>query len=164
MCYKIVINLPSVYNKHTPNDTATKVIRHILETGWVYTGETVSFEKFGGNNFKSREMGIAFRTNEKALLMELVYPTSETRLPILSDYRKKPKLIWLDTGLVNFSSNIQQEVFSVQNIQDAWRGKIAEHIVAQELLTINNLVSAKRNYWRRNKEGSEAEVDFHLRI
>ena len=109
-------------------------------------------------------MGIAFRTNEKALLMELVYPTSETRLPILSDYRKKPKLIWLDTGLVNFSSNIQQEVFSVQNIQDAWRGKIAEHIVAQELLTINNLVSAKRNYGRRNKEGSEAEVDFHLRI
>ena len=48
----------------------------------------------------------------------------------------------------------------MQNIQDAWRGKIAEHIVAQELLTINNLVSAKPNYWRRNKEGSEAEVDF----
>ena len=41
-------------------------------------------------------MGIAFRTIEKALLMELVYPTSETRLPILSDYKKKTKLIWLD--------------------------------------------------------------------
>jgi uncharacterized protein len=64
------------------------VIRHILETGWVYAAETVSFEKFGGNNFKSREMGIVFRTIEKALLMELVYPTSETRLPILSDYKK----------------------------------------------------------------------------
>jgi uncharacterized protein len=38
--------------------------------------------------------------------------------------------------------------------------KIAEHIVAQELLTINNLVSAKRNYMRQNKEGSEAGVDF----
>ncbi|MDO9153482.1 MAG: AAA family ATPase [Paludibacter sp.] len=146
--------------KYALNDTATKVVRHILETGWAYAGETVSFEKFGGSNFKSREMGIAFRTIEKALLLELVYPTSETKLPILSDYRKKPKLIWLDTGLVNFASNIQQEVFSVQNIQDAWRGKIAEHIVAQELLTLNNFVSAKRNYWRRNKEGSDAEVDF----
>ena len=146
--------------KYAPNDTTTKVIRHILETGWAYAGETVSFEKFGGSNFKSREMGIAFRTIEKALLLELVYPTSETKLPILSDFRKKPKLIWLDTGLVNFASNIQQEVFSVQNIQDAWRGKIAEHIVAQELLSLSNLVSAKRNYWRRNKEGSDAEVDF----
>jgi predicted AAA+ superfamily ATPase len=146
--------------KYAPNDTATNVIRHILEIGWAYAGETVSFEKFGGSNFKSREMGIAFRTIEKALLLELVYPTSETKLPILPDYRKKPKLIWFDTGLVNFASNIQQEVFSVQNIQDAWRGKIAEHIVAQELLTLNNSVSAKRSYWRRNKEGSDAEVDF----
>ena len=146
--------------KYASNDTSTKVIRHILETGWAYAGETVSFEKFGGSNYKSREMGIAFRTIEKALLLELVYPTSETKLPILSDFRKKPKLIWLDTGLVNFAANIQKEVFSVQNIQDAWRGKIAEHIVAQELLIINSLISAKRSYWRRNKEGSDAEVDF----
>jgi len=146
--------------KYAPNDTTTKVIRHILQTGWAYACETISFEKFGGSNFKSREMGIAFRTTEKALLLELVYPTSETRLPVLPDYRKKPKLIWLDTGLVNFVSNIQKEVFSVKNIQDAWRGKIAEHIVGQELLTLNSLVSSKRSYWRRNKEGSDAEVDF----
>ena len=146
--------------KYAPNDTSTKVIRHILATAWAYAGETISFEKFGGSGFKSREMSIAFRIVEKALLLELVYPTSETRLPILTDYRKKPKLILLDTGLVNFAANIQQEVFSVQNIHDAWRGKIAEHIVAQELLMLNNQVSTKRSYWRRAKEGSDAEIDF----
>lgn len=146
--------------KYAPNDTATKVIRHILDTGWAYAGETISFEKFGGSSFKSREMGVAFRIIEKALLLELVYPTSETRLPILPDFRKKPKLIWLDTGLVNFASGIQTEVFMAQNIQDAWRGKIAEHSVAQELLTLSSFVSVKRSYWRRNKEGSDAEVDF----
>jgi predicted AAA+ superfamily ATPase len=148
--------------KYATNDTIAKVIRHILQVGWAYAAETISFEKFGGSNFKSREMGTAFRTIEKALLLELVYPTSETKLPILSDFRKKPKLIWLDTGLVNFGAKIQQEVFSVQNIQDAWRGKIAEHIVAQELFTLSTQVSAKRNFWRRDKEGSDAEVDFIL--
>lgn len=146
--------------KYASNDTIAKVIRHILQVGWSYAGEVISFERFGGSSFKSREIGIAFRLIEKALLMELVYPTSETKLPILSDFRRKPKLIWLDTGLVNFASKIQHEVFSVENIQDAWRGKIAEHIVAQELLTVNNLVSAKRNFWRRDKAGSDAEVDF----
>jgi predicted AAA+ superfamily ATPase len=146
--------------KYASNDTTAKVIRQILQTGWAYAGETISFEKFGGSNYKSREMGIAFRTIEKALLLELVYPTTVAKLPILSDYKKKPKLIWLDTGLVNFASKIQEEVFSVENIQDAWRGKIAEHIVAQELLALSSLVSSKRNYWRRNKEGSDAEVDF----
>lgn len=150
--------------KYAANDTIAKIIRHILQVGWAYAGETISFEKFGGSNFKSREMGTAFRTIEKAMLLELVYPTSETKLPILSDFRKKPKLIWLDTGLVNFASKIQQEVFSVQNIQDAWRGKIAEHIVAQELITLNTLVSTKRNFWRRDKEGSDAEVDFIIII
>ena len=148
--------------KYAANDTTAKVIRHILQVGWAYAAETISFEKFGGSNFKSSEMGTAFRTIEKALLLELVYPTSETKLPILSDFRKKPKLAWLDTGLVNFGAKIQQEVFSVQNIQDAWRGKIAEHIVAQELLTLSTQVSVKRNFWRRDKEGSDAEVDFIL--
>lgn len=146
--------------KYAPNDTATKAKRHILDTGWAYAGETISFEKFGDNSFKSREMGIAFRIIEKALLLELVYPTSETRLPVLSDFRKKPKLIWLYSGLVNYSSGIQTEVFMAQNIQDALRGKIAEHFVAQELLTLSSFVSAKRSYWRGNKEGSDAEVDF----
>lgn len=146
--------------KYASNDTIAKVIRHLLQVGWAYAGETISFEKFGGSSYKSREMGTAFRTIEKALLLELVYPTSETKLPVLSDYRKKPKLIWLDTGLVNYASKIQQEVFSVANIQDAWRGKIAEHIVSQELLALSSQVSAKRSYWRRNKEGSDAEIDF----
>lgn len=146
--------------KYAQNDTSAKVIRHILETGWGYAAETISFEKFGGSTYRSREMGSAFRTLEKALLVELVYPTSETRLPILPDYRKKPKIIWLDTGLVNYVAKIQKEVFSVSNIQDVWRGRIAEHIVAQELLTLDSRISVTRNYWRRNKDGSEAEVDF----
>jgi len=146
--------------KYALNDTSEKVIRHILKTGWGSAAETISFEKFGGSNYRSREMGTAFRILEKALLVELVYPTSETKLPILVDYRKKPKIIWLDTGLVNYVAKIQQEVFSAPNIQDVWRGRIAEHIVAQELLTLDTRISVTRNYWRRNKEGSEAEVDF----
>jgi predicted AAA+ superfamily ATPase len=94
------------------------------------------------------------------MLLDLVYPTSETQMPILQNLRKRPKLIWLDTGLVNFSAGIQKEVFSVSDIQDVWRGRIAEHIVAQELLAHSNSLFEKRIYWRRDKQGSEAEVDF----
>ena len=45
-------------------------------------------------------------------------------------------------------------------MQDVWRGRIAEHIVAQELLTLSDSLLAKRIYWRRDKQGSDAEVDF----
>lgn len=37
---------------------------------------------------------------------------------------------------------------------------MTEHIVGQELLAISNDVSAQRHYWRRDKAGSDAELDF----
>ena len=57
---------------------------------------------------------------------------------------------------------MQKEVFGATDILDAWRGKIAEQIVAQELLALDNRVSNQRNFWVRNKKDSDAEVDFVL--
>lgn len=146
--------------KYANSDTLSKVIRHIIDTAWGYAGEQISFENFGASRFKSREMSIAFKTIEKALLLELIYPIMETKFPLNQDFRKKPKLILLDVGLVNFAARLQEEVFLSKDIQDAWRGKIAEQVVAQELLALNFHVSERHYFWRRNKEGSQAEVDF----
>ena len=146
--------------KYASSDTLSKVIRHIIDTAWGYAGEQISFENFGASRFKSREMSIAFKTLEKALLLELTYPIMETKFPLNQDFRKKPKLILLDVGLVNFAARLQEEVFLSKDIQDAWRGKIAEQVVAQELTALNFHVSERHYFWRRNKEGSQAEVDF----
>jgi predicted AAA+ superfamily ATPase len=146
--------------KYTDNSSLVKIIRNILTVGWSSAAETITFENFGGLSVKSREMSLAFQTIQKAMLLELVYPTSGTQMPLVQNFRKQPKLIWLDTGLVNYFSGIQKEVFSAKDIQDVWRGRIAEHIVAQELLTLDNSVLTKRQYWRRDKAGSDAEVDF----
>jgi predicted AAA+ superfamily ATPase len=149
--------------KYTQNVNTLKVIRAILEEGWMQAGNTITFEKFAGTSFSSKEMSLAFQTIQKAMLLELVYPTSSTQMPLIPNFRKQPKLIWLDTGLVNYFSGIQQEIFSTKDIQDVWRGRIAEHIVAQELLTLDDSLLTKRQYWRRDKAGSEAEVDFVLK-
>ncbi len=146
--------------KYASSDTLSKVIRHIIDTAWGYAGEQISFENFGASRFKSREMSIAFKTLEKALLLELTYPIMETKFPLNQDFRKKPKLILLDVGLVNFAARLQEEVFLSKDIQDACRGKIAEQVVAQELTALNFHVSERHYFWRRNKEGSQAEVDF----
>ena len=53
-------------------------------------------------------------------------------------------------------------MFRVEDITDAWRGKVAEHIVGQELLSGNTDFSAKRSFWVRNAHSSEAEIDFIL--
>lgn len=148
--------------KYAKNETMTHVIRYILKEGWSYALQRITLGNFANSSYKSREMGEAFRTLEKTMLLELVYPAISTLLPAAPDLKRSPKLIWNDVGLVNYAANIQQEVFGSKDIIDAYRGKIAEQIVAQELLAYETRVTAQRAFWVREKKGSDAEVDFIL--
>ena len=107
-------------------------------------------------------MGEAFRTLEKTFILELCHPTTDCHVPVTKDLKRSPKLLWLDCGLVNYAANVQKEVFGAADISDVWRGKIAEQIVAQELLALDSRVSNQRNFWVRSKSDSDAEVDFIL--
>ena len=148
--------------KYARNETMSQTIRYILQSGWKFAAQRITLSSFGGSSYKSREMGKAFRTLEKTFLLELCHPTTDTLVPITKDLKRSPKLLWLDCGLVNYAANVQKEVFGAVDILDAWRGKIAEQIVAQELLALDNRVSNQRNFWIRNKKDSEAEIDFVL--
>lgn len=146
--------------KYKHSETSRNVLRYIISHGWDFASERITFERFGNSNYKSREVGDAFRTLQKAMLLELVYPTTETRLPIPQDLRKKPRLLWLDTGLVNYSAGIQSELFGKEDINDAWRGRIAEHIIGQEIIGQSYNFLERRNFWVREAKNSQAEVDF----
>jgi len=148
--------------KYAKNDTQKHIIRYILKEGWGYALQRITLGNFANSSYKAREMGEAFRTLEKTMLLELVYPTISTLLPASPALKRSPKLIWNDVGLVNYAANIQQEIFGSKNIIDAYRGKIAEQIVAQELIAYEMRVSAQRAFWVREKKGSDAEIDFIL--
>ncbi len=148
--------------KYSSNQTMTNVLKLLLSSGWKYAAEKIRFQGFADSPYRSREVGEAFRLLEKTMLIELVYPTKGFTAPILPDYKKAPKLIWLDTGLVNYVANIQKAIFGATDIFDAWRGRIAEHIAAQEILTSDDRVSFKRHYWVRDKKGASSELDFVL--
>ena len=150
--------------KYSHSDTMRNILRYILSSGWAYAAQRITFEKFGNSNYRSREMGEAFRMLEKAMLLELVYPTTSAVIPINPEPRRSPKLLWLDTGLVNYSAGLQKELFGVRDISDAWRGLIAEHIVGQELLAADNRFSHKRAFWVRDAAGSSSEVDYVVQI
>ena len=150
--------------KYSKGNTMIHVIRHILNNGWSYAAETITLACFGGSAYRSREVGGAFRTLEKTLLLELVYPSVSFEIPINGEIKRSPKLIWFDTGLVNYAAKIQKELFGASDIQDAWRGRIVEQIVAQELIANDYKVSSKRNFWVRDKKGTSAEVDFIIQF
>ncbi|MCL2148975.1 MAG: ATP-binding protein [Methanomassiliicoccaceae archaeon] len=146
--------------KYAKNDTMSQAIRYILRSGWNFAAERVTLGGFAGSSYKAREMGEAFRTLEKAFILELCYPVTDAVAPMSKDLKRPPKLLWLDCGLVNYAAKVQKEVFGATDITGAWRGKAAEQAVAQELLALDSRVSNQRDFWVRNEKGSGAEVDF----
>jgi predicted AAA+ superfamily ATPase len=111
--------------KYARNETMSQIIRYILQSGWKFAAERITLGGFAGSSYKSREMGEAFRTLEKAFVLELCYPTTDIFSPTTKDLKRSPKLLWLDCGLVNYVSNVQKEILGASDLCDAWRGKIA---------------------------------------
>lgn len=143
----------------TPQQVA--VLRHLLRHGWGYAGQTVSFARFGGSSYTSTAVHQAFELLEKAFIMSLDYPVTSVKAPLQEAFTRYPKLIWLDSGLVNFSAGIQVEYLTNTSIADVWRGHAAEQIVGQELRQpLDRTYSDMQCYWVRDKAGATAEVDF----
>ncbi len=149
--------------KYASKPKEQDAIRYILNYGWASAGHRIQFAKFTGATFKSAEASNAFRTLEKTLLLELVYPQMSASFPILPDLKKSPKLLWLDTGLVNYVAGMQEELLFTRDTDELWNGDIAEHIVGQELLGATVVFGEKRMFWVRDAKNSQAEVDFLIR-
>src|SRR3990167_2061351 len=146
--------------KYAPNKTMVHVIRHAIAHAPIASGERIHFHGFGQSNYKSREMGEALRTLEKAMLLKLIYPTVATNPPAEIDIRKSPRLLFLDVGLTNYIAGIQQYYFKVTDLNAIFLGKLLESLVGQELLTIYPEQINPLKFWVREKSQSQAEVDF----
>lgn len=145
--------------KYSSTETMGNILRHILNVGWLYAAKRISFEKFGNSLYRSREMGEAFRMLEKTMLLELSYPVTSVVVPFIPELKRSPKLLWIDTGIVNYVGGLQKELVNIKDISDVWMGHIAEQIIGQELVGDDNSFSRKRYFWV-NGTGSDAEVDF----
>ena len=146
--------------KYARNTTMLHVVRHAIKASFLEAGSIIKYIGFGNSNYASREMGEALRTLEKARLLYLVFPTVQTSIPYQKDIKKSPKLQVLDTGLFNYFSGIQKDIFNAEKVMDVYKGRVVEHIVGQELIANNNNLLEGLLFWVRNKKGSTAEVDF----
>lgn len=146
--------------KYAKNETQMNTIRHIIHTAPLEAGRRIKFEGFGQSQFKSGAMSSAFRMLEKAMLLSLIYPTTETSPPLLPNLRKSPKLIFLDVGLVNYLANLQSYYFNLNDLNSLYKGQVIEQIVGQTLLALNLREQPSTKFWVREKKQSSAEIDF----
>lgn len=148
------------FEKYAKNSSQVQIMRFIMKSIGVETGNRIKFQHFGNSNYGSREMGEALRTIEKAMLIQLVYPCFSTKYPVQTDLKKSPRLHFLDTGLYNKLAGIQKELIQSSNVESVHQGKVAEHIVGQELLATSFSPWHDIKFWTRENKDSNAEVDY----
>jgi predicted AAA+ superfamily ATPase len=146
--------------KYAHNNTDEKVIVHIMNTAHNFLDERITFQNFGNSNYKSREVGEAFKSLDDAKVIQLIYPTIDTEFPIKADVTKKPRMQFLDSGLLNYDLKIQQELIGLRDLSEAYRGALVPHLIIQELLSLNTDHFEKPHFWVREKKQSSAEVDL----
>lgn len=146
--------------KYASNATEARVIKHIIETAHLYVDERIKFQNFGNSNYRSREVGEAIRNLDDARIIQLIYPTTDTEVPLKSDLKKSPRLQFLDTGIINHELNIQGDMLAMGDLTTAYRGAIVPHLIAQELLSMHTTKATKPKFWVREKKQSSAEVDI----
>lgn len=104
--HRDIVRLSSIYDsllkryqddveKYAKGEKQTDVIRFILSEGWSKAGQTIKLGNFAGSSYKASDVGNAFRTLEKTMLLELVYHISRP-----SGYREAEALS--ETDLVRY--------------------------------------------------------------
>jgi predicted AAA+ superfamily ATPase len=139
----------------------SKYVSFVLEQAPLFAGLTVTYEKFAGSVYKSREMTEAFDLLSKTMLLHQIRATKSFQLPLIRQQKKPAKLIFLDVGLINFQMGIQSEYINIKDLNSFYQGRIAEQIVAQNLISSFATKPLPIYYWYK-KTGSQAEVDFCL--
>ena len=147
-------------SKYAMNDTLQRVIKHVISSASMFVDQRVKLQNFGGSNYRSREVKEAFRNLEDAGLVQLIYPTTETDLPIRRNFNKSPRMQFLDVGLINYSLQIQAQLLSMSDFSSAFKGAIIPQIIQQELISSENSTKYQPVFWVRDKTQSDAEVDL----
>lgn len=170
---KSVADLPLTYEslwetykddveKYSTSKTERNVIKHIMETSYLYLDQRIKFQNFGNSNYRSREVGEAMRSLEGAKLIRLIYPTTDLEVPIKPNLKKSPRLQFLDTGIVNYISGIQADMVPLKDLSSLYKGSLVPHLITQEIISLNTTSDKKLNFWVREKTQSSAEVDLVL--
>ncbi len=152
-------NYQADVEKYGKNNNEKRVLNHIVSTAHAIR-DRITFAGFGASDYSSREVSEAFRKLQMAGVFKLIYPANETSPPLVADLKRKPKLQFLDTGLLNYAGNLHQELLDIKDFNSFYRGFIINHIVFQEVISKTDKINEAPFFWTRESSNANAEVDL----
>lgn len=123
------------------------------------------FNRIG--EYQKRELEPALRLLEMAGLFHRIMESSGQGIPLGAQARpEKFKLIFLDVGLSQSLLKLDIVPWIIKPLQTfVNKGEIVEAFVGQELLAYSDPIRKESLfYWKREKKGSSAEIDYLVQI
>lgn len=147
-------------SKYSKNQAEVTVIQQAMDAVPYLVDERINMAKFGNLAFKSSDIKNALQLLEQARLIQLNYPTTNTKPPILSDFRKRPRLHFLDIGVLNHQLGLHKEYLTIHDLDLIYKGSLVQQIVAQEIKAQSYLTNKSQPFWVREEKGTTSEVDM----
>lgn len=144
--------------------TRVETLQFLIQKAPLFAGQRIQYANFADSSLRSREMKQAFEILEIAMLLQRIPGTYQNTLPLQPSLRASPKLLYLDVGLVTHRLSVDPKNLKSGDLNELFRGSIAEQVIGQELLAIHALRREVPSFWYRNQPGSTAEVDFVIPI
>ena len=145
--------------KYGQNNQGKRILNHIMFTAPAVR-DRITFNGFGSSQYSSRDVSEAFRKLHKAGIIKLVYPTTDLQIPMTANLKRKPKIQFLDTGLLNYAANIQLEILGLSDLSALYKGYILNHIAFQEIISSGERIHSVPYFWTRESTTANAEVDI----
>ncbi len=113
-------------------------------------------------DIQSRALKAALHLLIQAGLILPVYDTRANALPLNATINeKKFKVLFLDVGLVNFSTKLNADILMQDDLLLLNDGALAEQFVGQELIaTQPNFQELALYFWQRHERNDAAEIDY----
>ncbi len=146
-------------NKYGKNNSEKKVLNYVIETA-PYVLDRFSFNSFGQSMYKGKEISESFRKLQQARILQLIYPTTSLKVPIMVDLKKRPRIQFLDTGLLLYVNNKTVDLILNEDMNDQFRGAIYNHVCLQEVMSQSHSLIDKYMFWVKESKDSNAEVDL----
>jgi len=145
--------------KYAKNRQERNVIRFIMQAA---PGEKdrINFSHFTQAQYSARQIREAFQALDLARIIQLIYPTTNLQPPITLEVKRRPRLQFLDTGLLIYTLGLQGELLMVKDMNQFSKGRIIQHLIAQELAAQFISPLYRPSFWVRENANSTAEVDL----
>jgi len=145
--------------KYAKDQKERHLIRYLMQKAPSIT-DRINFSQFAQNQYSARAVSEAFRALDLARIIQLVYPTTQLSSPAMSNHSRRPRLQFLDTGLMNFIQGNLKELVTISDLHSFRKGAVIQHLVTQELKAQFHSPLYRTMFWVRENSNSNAEVDL----